>query len=110
MKDFLSTENNNLGKTINEVRKEQGLDPIEGGEARLPSDSITVFVRKDRMLEEGQGPFTIGATMPNPLDEIHELEDGDTVHIVDKELGIDQTGTVHLQPDGSFVFNAKEGK
>lgn len=105
MQNKATTKNNNLGKTINEVRKEQGLDPIEGGEARLPSDSITVFLRKDRMLEEGQGPFTIGATMPNPLDEIPKLKDGDTVRIVDIS-GTEQIGTVHLQPDGSFILNA----
>uniref|UniRef100_A0AAU8BBI7 Uncharacterized protein n=1 Tax=Bacillus phage Adastra TaxID=3143958 RepID=A0AAU8BBI7_9CAUD len=104
MKDFLSTENNNLGKTINEVRKEQGLDPIEGGEARLPSNAIVVFIKEDAFREAADGIFHIGVDMKPTL------EDGDIVTITLKETGREQTGTVHLQPDGSFKFKAKEDK
>ncbi|WCS68605.1 hypothetical protein Goe16_01910 [Bacillus phage vB_BsuM-Goe16] len=110
MKNKVTTENSNLGKTINEVRKEQGLEPIEGGEARLPSNAIVMFCKGKDFHEGKDGIFHIGADMKEPVGYDSDLEDGDTVRVVNEEEGLDILGTAHLQADGSFAIKPKEAE
>lgn len=101
---FIYADNDNFGKAINEVRKEQGLDPIEGGEARLPSNILVAFCKEDDFRRGKDGIFRLG------VDMVTSLEDGDTIQVIHEESGIEQVGTVHLQTDGSFQYVPKEDK